>query len=75
MSDFFRYYNLFSKEFALEWYRSWRTEVFSTLGIALVTFVLVHQKDVSAKDTLVVAAEACGLWLILFGRSWWAHRA
>jgi hypothetical protein len=67
MADFCRYYKLFGKEFLLEWYRSWRLEVFSTLGIALIIFALVHKEDASAMHTLLVTAEACGLWLIAFG--------
>jgi hypothetical protein len=61
------YYVRFTVRFGLEWYRSARTEVFSTLGIAVITFVLSKQSDTHAADALLVTAKACGIWLVGFG--------
>jgi hypothetical protein len=67
MADFLRYYGHLAARFFCEWYRARRYEVFSTLGIAVITFAITYQHDISARETLWVTVKACGIWLILFG--------
>jgi hypothetical protein len=66
VKDFGRYYRNFGREFVVQCYESWKSELRSTVGIAVITFVLVHGVDKGAMAVFALTAKAALVWLGLW---------
>ncbi len=61
--NFFFYYKCFFAEFLSQLWKSWRTELLSSVVIAISVFLLSYRQDPNAAKALEYTGEACGLYL------------
>jgi hypothetical protein len=60
------YYAELWKEFGAQFYESWKSELRSTVGVAILAFVLSFAHDPSAWEALILTLKAGGIWLLLW---------
>jgi len=65
-SGFFGYYREFSREFVAQSYESWKSELRSTIGVAVVAFGFSYSHDKSGLEALLLTLKAGGIWLLLW---------
>jgi hypothetical protein len=63
LRDFGSYYRDFGREFGVQCYESWKSELRSTVFIAAIAFFLDYKVDASAKAAFVLTTKACLIWL------------
>ena len=67
LRDFGSYYRDFGREFGVQCYESWKSELRSTVFIAAIAFFLDYKVNASAKAAFVLTTKAC-----LIGLGFWA---